>query len=84
MGGSAQIKTMKAPRLMLTTQYLEEADQLADRIAIIDKAFIVREGKPQRAEGQCLGSHVGCHVSHDQHELCQVDPDEFWRTSTNR
>lgn len=33
--------------VMLTTQYLEEADQLADRIAIIDKGKIVREGKPQ-------------------------------------
>ena len=33
--------------VMLTTQYLEEADQLADRIAIIDKGHIVREGRPQ-------------------------------------
>ena len=33
--------------VMLTTQYLEEADQLADRIAIIDQGNIVREGKPQ-------------------------------------
>ena len=32
--------------VMLTTQYLEEADQLADRIAIIDKGLIVREGRP--------------------------------------
>ncbi len=32
--------------VMLTTQYLEEADQLADRIAIIDHGKIVREGKP--------------------------------------
>ncbi|NDG76204.1 MAG: ATP-binding cassette domain-containing protein [Acidimicrobiia bacterium] len=32
--------------VMLTTQYLEEADQLADRIAIIDHGRIVREGKP--------------------------------------
>ena len=31
--------------VLLTTQYLEEADQLADRIAIIDKGKIVREGK---------------------------------------
>ena len=32
--------------VLLTTQYLEEADQLADRIAIIDGGSIVREGKP--------------------------------------
>jgi ABC-2 type transport system ATP-binding protein len=32
--------------VMLTTQYLEEADQLAARIAIIDGGRIVREGEP--------------------------------------
>ncbi|MCB0991020.1 MAG: ATP-binding cassette domain-containing protein [Acidimicrobiales bacterium] len=32
--------------VLLTTQYLEEADQLAHRIAIIDRAKIVREGEP--------------------------------------
>ena len=32
--------------VFLTTQYLEEADQLADRIAIIDQGRLVREGTP--------------------------------------
>ena len=32
--------------IFLTTQYLEEADQLCDRIAIIDAGKIVREGTP--------------------------------------
>ena len=32
--------------VFLTTQYLEEADQLAERIAIIDDGRIVREGSP--------------------------------------
>jgi len=32
--------------VFLTTQYLEEADQLCDRIAIIDDGRIVREGTP--------------------------------------
>ena len=34
--------------VFLTTQYLEEADQLCDRIAIIDGGRIVREGTPQQ------------------------------------
>jgi ABC-2 type transport system ATP-binding protein len=34
--------------VFLTTQYLEEADQLCDRIAIIDNGLIVREGTPQQ------------------------------------
>jgi ABC-2 type transport system ATP-binding protein len=33
--------------VLLTTQYLEEADQLADRIAIIDHGRIVRQGAPR-------------------------------------
>jgi ABC-2 type transport system ATP-binding protein len=32
--------------VFLTTQYLEEADQLCDRLAIIDDGVIVREGTP--------------------------------------
>jgi ABC-2 type transport system ATP-binding protein len=34
--------------VFLTTQYLEEADQLCDRLAIIDDGSIVREGTPQQ------------------------------------
>ncbi|MDA0201939.1 MAG: ATP-binding cassette domain-containing protein [Ilumatobacteraceae bacterium] len=34
--------------VLLTTQYLEEADQLADRVAIIDNGRIVREGAPEQ------------------------------------
>jgi ABC-2 type transport system ATP-binding protein len=34
--------------VFLTTQYLEEADQLADRVAIIDQGRIVREGEPAK------------------------------------
>jgi ABC-2 type transport system ATP-binding protein len=34
--------------IFLTTQYLEEADQLCDRLAIIDGGLIVREGTPDR------------------------------------
>ena len=32
--------------VLLTTQYLEEADQLADRIAVIDHGRVVAEGTP--------------------------------------
>ena len=32
--------------IFLTTQYLEEADELADRVAIIDRGEIVAQGKP--------------------------------------
>ena len=36
--------------VLLTTQYLDEADQLADRIAVIDRGVKVAEGTPGRAQ----------------------------------
>jgi ABC-2 type transport system ATP-binding protein len=40
-----RLNTEQGMTVLLTTQYLEEADQLADRIAIIDHGRIVREGE---------------------------------------
>jgi ABC-2 type transport system ATP-binding protein len=44
--------------VFLTTQYLEEADQLCDRLAIIDDGLIVREGTPARLKAD-LRERVG-------------------------
>jgi ABC-2 type transport system ATP-binding protein len=38
--------------VFLTTQYLEEADQLCDRLAIIDGGRIVREGTPDQLKAE--------------------------------
>ena len=38
--------------VFLTTQYLEEADQLADRVGIIDRGRIVAEGTPARLKAE--------------------------------
>jgi ABC-2 type transport system ATP-binding protein len=38
--------------VFLTTQYLEEADQLCDRLAIIDAGRIVREGSPDELKSE--------------------------------
>ena len=38
--------------VFLTTQYLEEADQLCDRLAIIDGGRIVREGTPAQLKAE--------------------------------
>ena len=38
--------------VFLTTQYLEEADQLCDRLAIIDSGRIVREGTPRQLKAE--------------------------------
>ena len=40
--------------VFLTTQYLEEADQLCDRLAIIDEGRIVREGTPAELKAELV------------------------------
>jgi ABC-2 type transport system ATP-binding protein len=44
--------------IFLTTQYLEEADQLADRIAVLDRGRIVAEGAPADLKRRIPGGHI--------------------------
>jgi len=44
--------------ILLTTQYLEEADQLADRVAVLDHGRIVAEGSPGDLKRRVQGGHV--------------------------
>ncbi len=44
--------------IFLTTQYLEEADQLASQIAVLDKGHLVAQGTPGELKRLVPGSHV--------------------------
>jgi ABC-2 type transport system ATP-binding protein len=44
--------------ILLTTQYLGEADQLADRIAVLDRGRIVAEGTPEELKRRIPGGHI--------------------------
>jgi ABC-2 type transport system ATP-binding protein len=44
--------------LLLTTQYLEEAGQLASRIAVIDPATVVAEGTAHELKSSVSGAQL--------------------------
>ncbi len=44
--------------IFLTTQYLEEADQLAHRIAVLDQGKLVAEGTPDELKRLIPGGHI--------------------------
>jgi ABC-2 type transport system ATP-binding protein len=44
--------------IFLTTQYLEEADELADQIALLDHGRLIAEGAPDALKRRVPGGHV--------------------------
>ncbi|WP_429516714.1 ATP-binding cassette domain-containing protein [Rhodococcus sp. BE178] len=60
--------------IFLTTQYLEEADQLADHIAVLDGGHVVAAGTPTELKRLVPGGHVS---------LQFIDPDELDSAATS-
>jgi ABC-2 type transport system ATP-binding protein len=63
--------------ILLTTHYLEEADQLADRLAIVSQGKVVVEGTPAELKAQLAGDAVQVEVengavAHAQEVLTSV------------
>lgn len=56
--------TEEGVTIFLTTQYLEEADRLADRIAVLDQGRIVAEGTPGELKRRVPGSYIRLRFEH--------------------
>jgi ABC-2 type transport system ATP-binding protein len=63
------LNTEHGTTVFLTTQYLEEADQLAGRIAIIDGGKIVREGEPNQLKAEVGAPTLRLEVDPDHLEV---------------
>jgi ABC-2 type transport system ATP-binding protein len=54
--------------IFLTTQYLEEADELADQIALLDHGRLIAEGTPDELKRLIPGGHIQLTLT-DTHSL---------------
>ena len=70
--------------VFLTTQYLEEADQLADRVGIIDFGRIVAEDTPRRLKAEIGHPHLEVRLLEDGAERAQEVLARFGRPLPSR
>jgi ABC-2 type transport system ATP-binding protein len=63
----ASLARERGKTVLLTTHYLEEADQLAERVAIVDRGKVVAEGTPEELKRELRGDaiHVDLEADYD-------------------
>ncbi len=59
--------------VFLTTQYLDEADKLADRVAILDRGRLVAEGSAQELKQRIPGGRIDLHFTDAEAQLLAGD-----------
>lgn len=70
--------------VFLTTHYLEEADALCDRLAIIDRGRIVTEGSPDNLKRQIAGDVVTLGVAGDRAQALALLADQTYVRETEQ
>ena len=54
----ARLTQLERLTILLTTHYLEEADRLARRLAIVDRGHVVADGEPEQLKGELRGDAI--------------------------
>lgn len=67
----SQIRALiaRGKTVLLTTHYLNEADELADRIVVLNQGKIVAEGTPAEIKTRTMGKRIRCITRLALHEL---------------
>jgi ABC-2 type transport system ATP-binding protein len=60
--------------ILLTTHYLDEAEQLADRVAVLRDGVIVREGAPSELTGGAAETEIRYRLHGEEHAERTRDP----------
>ncbi len=60
-----RLTTEEGLTILLTTHYLDEADQLAERLAIVDRGRIITEGTPDQLKSELHGDAVVAELAPD-------------------
>jgi ABC-2 type transport system ATP-binding protein len=58
--------------VLLTTHYLQEADALADRVAVINEGEIIAQGTPSEIKAKTAGKRIRCVTSLGVNTLRQI------------
>jgi ABC-2 type transport system ATP-binding protein len=58
--------------VLLTTHYLQEADALADRVAVINQGAIIAQGTPSEIKAKTAGKRIRCITTLDLNILRQI------------
>jgi ABC-2 type transport system ATP-binding protein len=58
--------------VLLTTHYLQEADALADRVAVINQGEIIAQGTPSEIKAKTAGKRIRCITSLSLNALRQI------------